>query len=362
MTLAVDARWMVGSYRGMGKYARSLLDPVKESAVAMLPLGAAPSDMREIRSGKGFFPYWEQAVLPRLCVEHNVTQLLCPYNTAPLQLPPHCRLILVVHDLIYLESWKALPPSISAYQTLGRVYRRAVVPKVIREASRLITVSNYTRSQIIDRFGQNPDDVLVIPNSIGDDWFSKAPIPRSERRPYVLTVAGEAPSKNLPRLIAAFATFLKNAPPDCSELTLRIVGIKQAHHHVFRRLAAKAGVGGRVLFEGFLSNEALQALYKEARLFVMASLYEGFGIPLLEAMASGTPVACSNTTSLPEVAGPAGWQFDPRDVEDMARVLTTACCSSDEFDERARQGLQRADRYRFANISPLIGNFWRSVQ
>lgn len=361
MKVGVDARWMVGEYRGMGRYAHALLEPIGKSVQAMLPRGYPEAIYPTTCTGQSFFPYWEQVELPKLCAREGVTHLLCPYNTAPLRLPASTQLTLVVHDLIYLEPWSRLPPSISVYQTLGRVYRRLVVPRVVSGAARLVTVSNYTRDQIARRFSIPEQNIHVIPNSLDERWYVDAPLPWTEREPYVLAVAGEAPSKNLPALIQAFAAFRRSAGKAAAESRLRIVGIKLIHQPHFQRVVAAAGVGPCTVFESFVDEPTLQQLYRKAWLFVMPSLYEGFGIPLLEAMASGTPVVCSNTTSLPEVVGDAGWLFDPRDVRDMAAQLHSAWLDQRGREERAGLGLLRAQRYHRATVAASIAAFWSAA-
>lgn len=360
MSLGVDARWMVGQYRGMGRYAHALIEPIASEARALLPNGYPRTVYPTVQAGSSFFPYWEQVVLPKLCAEHRVTTLLCPYNTAPLHLPSSTALTLVVHDLIYLEPWTRLRPSVSTYQTLGRIYRRWVVPRVARQAARLVTVSEYTRDQISRVFSIPRQGIHVIPNSLDEGWYVDAPLPWTRRQPYLLAVAGEAPSKNLPSLIRAFAAFRRAGGEAAAESRLRIVGIKPAHQPHFRRVAAAAGVGLWTDFEPFVDEPTLQRLYREAWLFVMPSLYEGFGIPLLEAMASGTPVVCSNTTSLPEVVGDAGWLFNPRDVKDMAAVLHAAWVDHGGRAERARRGLARAHGYSRHAVSKAIETLWRT--
>lgn len=358
MTLAVDARWMVGHYRGMGRYAHALIEPVADRIQALLPRGYPSPSYASVHAGAAFFPYWEQIVLPRLCEEHGVTQLLCPYNTAPLRLPSTTQLTLVVHDLIYLQPWTRLPPSVSLYQTLGRLYRRWIVPRVAAHAARLLTVSEYTKKQISRDFSIPEKDIEVIPNSVEEAWFVEEPLPWGQRAPYLLAVAGEAPSKNLHALIQAFSVFRQAAGNVAAESRLRIVGVKPLHHPHFQRAADAAGVGYCTCFEPFIDEAALRRLYREAWLFVMPSLYEGFGIPLLEAMASGTPVVCSNTTSFPEVIGDAGWLFDPRDVEDMAAKLHSAWTDQRGKLEHAARGLARAQRYRRAAVAQDIAAFW----
>lgn len=356
--VAVDARWMIGDYRGMGRYAHALLEPVAEKVTALLPSNSPQAAYPSVCRGSRFFPWWEQAVLPRICAEQGVSRLLCPYNTAPIRLRSSTELFLVVHDLIYLEPWSRLPLSISAYQTLGRLYRRQIVPLAIRRATKLITVSEYTRDQISSRFSISKDAIHVIPNSLDEAWYQEDPLSLDVREPYILAVSGEAPSKNLPALIRAFAKFRLKTGLLGKNVSLRIVGIKQPHQPYFIRLAEAVGIAGNIKFEPFVDEATLRRLYREAWLFAMPSLFEGFGIPVLEAMASGTPLACSNTTSLPEVAGDAGWLFDPRDDDDIASTLCSAWTDVSGRLEKSQLGLNRAQLYRRAVVNESISSFW----
>ena len=361
MKFAVDARWMVGNYRGMGQYAHGIISPIKHNIVALLPEGSYATDMSAISQGHPFFPYWEQRALPQLCITHGVDEILCPYNTGPINLADSIKMTLVVHDLIYLEPWLKLPPSISPYQTLGRIYRRFIVPKAVQRANKIITVSEYTRTLICERFSVAEKDVVVIPNSLDSSWYSGDQISSFERGRYLLTVSGEASSKNLPALLRAFKLFKRRGGNSVFDVKLRIVGIKQAYQQHFFKIAQGLGIESFVMFEPFLTEDALKELYKKAWLFVMPSLYEGFGIPVLEAMACGTPVVCSDTTSLPEVVGEAGWLFDPRDAADMADKIYLAWTDELERSKRIQLGIERASVYSRKNVEKEIKKFWHDT-
>lgn len=204
MKLGVDITWMVGNYRGMGRFARQLVAPVSASVVGLAPNGVSTEEWPCVSGGRGFFPWWEQVELPRLCREQKLDYLLCPYNTGPLRSIGNTRLIAVVHDLIYMKPWSVLPPARSLYQTAGRIYRRHVVPRLARQADVVLTISRYTQRELVETLGLREADVQVIPCAISDEWFAP-PLSRSEREPYLFTVAGEVPSKNVDRLLQAFA-------------------------------------------------------------------------------------------------------------------------------------------------------------
>lgn len=357
MKLGVDVKWMIGNYRGMGRFARQLIAPVSSEVVALAPKGVTTNDWPCVSGGMGFFPWWEQVELPRLCRSERLDFLLCPYNSGPLGSLGSTRVIAVIHDLIYLQPWSVLPPSVSAYQTLGRLYRRQVVPAFARRADTILTVSHFTKGELVDRFGLTKEDVHVIPNAIADNWF-EPPLPLAKRRPYLFTVAGEPPSKNVRGLLRGFALALPSLAP---EARLKIAGVKPTYHATFMRLAAELGIADRVDLLGYVSVEELRQHYREARAFVFASLFEGFGIPLLEAMACGTPVACSNTTSMPEVVGDCGLMFDPRSTEDMAHKLHLVWRDTPEQEARSLAAIERARGFSESAVAQSVREFWNEL-
>jgi glycosyltransferase involved in cell wall biosynthesis len=357
MKLGVDARWMVGDYRGMGRFARQLISPVSASVIALTPSGCRLAEWPQISSGNGFFPWWEQIVLPRLCRVEQLDYLLCPYNTGPLSSIGSTRSIAVIHDLIFMQPWTVLPPSMSLYQTLGRLYRRQVVPAFAKRVDTIVTVSEFTKSELIRKFGLSPSAINVIPNSIADHWF-ETPVHLSNREQFIFTVAGEAPSKNLIRLLNAFALVCASMGEN---VILKVAGVKPAFHSFFRKHAHQLGIGERVELLGFLSEQELRQYYRNARLFVFASLFEGFGIPLLEAMASGTPVVCSNSTSMPEVIGSHGLLFDPLSINDMAEKIYYLWLSDTESLTRSCGGLERARLYSESSVIEMTNAFWRNL-
>ncbi|KWF03474.1 glycosyltransferase family 4 protein [Burkholderia pseudomultivorans] len=354
MKVGVDITWMVGNYRGMGRFARQLVAPVGTSVLGFAPSGVGTDEWPCVSEGRSFFPWWEQVELPRLCREQKPDYLLCPYNTGPVRSLGNTRLIAVIHDLIYMKPWSELPPARSLYQTAGRVYRRHVVPRLAHRADVVLTISRFTQRELVAKLGFREADVHVIPCAIPDDWFAP-PVSHTARRPYLFTVAGEVPSKNVDRLLEAFAAA---RPALGRDATLRIAGIKTDHHAYFLGRADALGLAGTVELLGYVSREELREQYRNARAFVFASLFEGFGIPLLEAMASGTPVACSNTTSMPEIVGDCGLQFDPYSVEDMAEQIRRVWSDGSRFEVAVGDGMDRARRFSESAIRPSIEDFW----
>jgi glycosyltransferase involved in cell wall biosynthesis len=350
--IAYDARFSIGQYRGMGRYLRTLIAGREQRLLGFCAGGEHDSALRLVAERPAFYPAWEQIAVPRLVRRHGIEVFIAPYNTAPLMLPRETRLVLIVHDLIYMDP---LPASRSIYQNSGRIYRRLIVPRAIARADLVVTVSNFTASSIVSRFGLEPDRLRIIPNSLAEEWFvSDMPRPRSED--YILVVAGEAPSKNLNRALEAFAQCRKLM--NNSYLFLKVAGVKPAFHAGFADRARLLGVGNHLELLPYLTDEDMRALYRNASVLFMPSLAEGFGIPVLEAMASGVPVVASNVSSLPEIGGDAPLYVDPTSTEHMAQILHQILFDSGLRARMVELGRVQARKFHPAVIRVAIQKFW----
>lgn len=265
-----------------------------------------------------------------------------------------------MHDLIYMEPLSRLPASPSLYQNMGRLYRRAVVPHAIVRAERILTVSEFSKREISHRFGTSPDRITTIPCSIPDSWYVAAPIPLGARENYILCVGGEAASKNLVRAIYAYALALELGRAGACSPDLWIAGVSPVAQPSLDKIVSRAGVTGRVRFLPYLPLPELQAIYRAARLVFVPSLLEGFGIPLLEAMASGTPVVCSNSTSLPEVGGSAPFYVNPLDAKNIAQALVDALGNPQLQTVAIEAGIIQAAKFRGTARRAFI-RFWSEL-
>jgi glycosyltransferase involved in cell wall biosynthesis len=250
----------------------------------------------------------ELSWLPVAADHHGVELLHSLGTTAPL----HGRAVRVttVHDLIYEHFPGAFPP-------LARRGLQLVVPAGARRSTRVQVSSSFTKGDVVEHFGLDPERVDVVPLGLGMRDVP-APTPEAElrtrlglgARPVLLSVNAALPHKNLERLIRAVARL--------PEPVLALVGHAGRDSERLQALAAKLGVAERVRLTGWLTDEDLEGLYRLAAGFVYPSLHEGFGMPVLEAMRRGTPVACADATSLPEVVGDAALLFDPTDADAIA--------------------------------------------
>jgi len=281
----------------------------------------------------------EQQLLPRLAARAEVDLLHSLANTAPGW--GRFRRVATIHDLNYL-----LVPD--AHLGLLGLGMRVLVPLAARRSDRVIVDAASTADDLRRHLHVDPARVDVVPLGIGSTPRAK-PLPEADirarlgagRRPIVLSVSAKRPHKNLGRLIGALALL----PPGQRPL-LVLPGYSTPHEATLRRKAAELGVDEDVRFLGWVEPDELEGLYGAAACFAFPSLMEGFGLPVLEAMARGVPVACSARGSLAEVAGDAALLFDPESepgiAEAMRRLLT---------DPAETQRLSAAGRDRAAQFS-----------
>ena len=288
----------------------------------------------------------EQTLLPWLAARAGVDLVHSLASTAPVR--GRFRRVVTVHDLIYARFPEAHP----GIRDKGM---RVLVPWAIRRSDRVIVDSHSTREDLIELLGVAPGLIDVVPLGLGA-VRRESPLEESEtrsrfdlgERPVVLSLSAKRPHKNLGALIGALAKIGADARP-----LLVLPGYPTWHEQELRERARTAGLAGDVRFLGWLSGEELEGLWALARVFVFPSLYEGFGLPVLEAMARGVPVACSNASSLPEVAGEAALLFDPRDESAIAAALGRLLGDHPLREDLIARGLERARHFTWERTAAL---------
>jgi glycosyltransferase involved in cell wall biosynthesis len=277
----------------------------------------------------------EQTLLPRLAARHDVEVLHSLASTAPAI--GRYRRVVTVHDLIYAR----FPEAHAGIRDLGM---RMLVPLAVRRSHRVIVDSQSTADDLVELLRTSRERIDVVPLGLGSLRRGE-PAPEQVvrerlqlgRRRVALSLSAKRPHKNLSALIDALALIEAERRP-----LLVLPGYSTAHEQELRDRAAAAGVGEDVRFAGWLEDELVEGLWSIAEVFVYPSLYEGFGLPVLEAMARGVPVACSNASSLPEVAGDAALLFDPHDERAIATALERLLSDPVEAERLRRRGLHRA--------------------
>lgn len=354
--VAYDAQAFLSPNGGTGKgiQLRNLLGPFADTFLGLATKGKNYAGHALTQGGIGGYRVWQQVSLPVLLQKWKADYFLAPYNTAPLLIPSQTKLILVLHDGITMGKYGGT----DVRGNVDHAYRRFLVNKAVVRAHVVLTVSEYSKQNIIAHF---PDaKVRVIPCSIASSWFD--PDGRKsvqERGNYIFMVTASVPHKNTSGALRAYSRYVSSTGASTAA-RLRIVGLSNAKER-FAREAAELRVGQLVDFEPYVTDAELQSLYRGARLVLVPSFMEGFGIPLLEAMASGTPAASSDAGSLPEVGGSAPIYFDPKDTEAMASVLSQVLGDTQLQQRMIEAGLQRAERFHPDAVQHEVEGFWKEL-
>ena len=348
MRIAIDVRKLHDF--GIGTYIRNLLKHLavfdRDTEYVLL---CRPQDCDTLRQMAPNFspvadaskPYSirEQVSIPARLLLHRVDLLHEPHYVLPPLVP--CRSVVTIHDCIHLIFPQYLP------NRLAYVYARASLWAAAHRAERILTGSETSKSDILRYCDVPADRIIVIHNAI-DDRFATAPqdedIQKTRERyqldgPFALYVGNIKPHKNLERLIDAFHLVRRDG---FERLTLLIIGDQIAKYPYLRRAVDRYKLHKHVRFLGFVGDQTLAALYRLATVFVFPSLYEGFGLPPLEAMASGTPVVASNTSSLPEVLGDAAVLVDPYSAQAIANGIQQVLADPGLRATLRARGLERA--------------------
>jgi len=358
-TVGIDLR--MWGHPGIGRYIRELTaalfkleDPAR---FVLLTYQADEADVHArlpgavLERGRSrIYSVSEQAELSAF--SGRVGLLHVPHFNAPFLCK--AKLVATVHDLIYLKE------SRFSGSFLGKAYVRALLTGVERNASAVIAVSDFTRRDLETAFPKTAGKVQVI-HEAASEIFCRAAHAQPEHlrfgisEEYVLFVGSLKAHKNLPVLLDAFETLVRDKKTGAQ---LVIVGKKDPKEEALFRRAAGSEF---VRYLGPRSDEELAHLYRGARALVIPSLWEGFGLPAVEAMACGTPVLCSDRASLPEVVGDAGLLFDPERVDRLAELLYNVLIDRDLRNTLSQKGLQRAKCFSWENAASQTLKLYEKV-
>lgn len=361
MRIGIDARFYGSVGKGLGRYTKQLihalegLDTVNEYFIFLRKENIDECVLRgrnfhKVLADIPWYGWKEQWRLPLLFRRYRIDLAHFPHFNIPFFY--RGRFVVTIHDLILLHH-----PTVRATRLNPLLYRfkfmmyRLVLRRAIMSSDWVLTVSRFTKRDILRHYPVDKRKIIVT-REASTPFCPRREVPPEEKQrndelvlrrygimnPYVLYVGNAYPHKNLERLVRMFR-MLSDA-----EIRLVLVGKMDYFYSRLRKLIRREGIE-RIIFTDFVPDEDLGVLYANADLYVFPSLYEGFGLPPLEAMARGVPVASSNRTSMPEILGDAAVYFDPEDEEDMYRVIRGILGNRKLRIRLGRAGLSRSSRY-----------------
>jgi len=349
-SLIIDLRMI--NYSGIGTYLKNLVPFFKDSIFSLKVLG----NVREVKNflkddteiipfGAPIYSISEQLSYPLIIPRCDV--FWSPHFNAPILPIKAKKRIVTIHDVYHLAFYES-------FNSLQKVYIKLVINSAVNLSDKIITVSNFSKSEIIKYTKVNPEKIEVIYNGVDNNRFKildrKVLEPFRSKYPenFILYVGNVKPHKNLKNLLKAFSIIQKK---NYKDYYLVIVGKKEGFitgdKEIFQILEDSYELRTKVIFTGYIEDDELPVLYNLARLFVFPSLYEGFGLPPLEAMACGCPTVVSNLSAIPEVCGDASFYVNPLEPEEIALGILKVLNSDDLRKNLIEKGLERVKSFNW---------------
>ncbi len=351
MHLVIDARMI--DLSGVGRYLKGLI-PLLVDKFQITLLGRRQEFVRFSWFDKVFviecnvpiYSIREQFELPLKIPKCDI--FWSPHYNIPILPIGAKKRIVTIHDVYHL----AFRHILSLPQ---RIYAKLMINQAVKRSDIVLTDSEFSRQEII-KYTETSKDIKVVYIGIELQWYKKQPLSLSERDNYILYVGNVKPHKNLVRALKAFSLLEEKS------LKFKIVGKKEGFITADRKVDEIAKkLGTRVEFTGYVSDDKLKQLYRKAKLFLFPSLYEGFGLPPLEAMACGAPVVVSNIASLPEVCGDAAYYVNPYDVKDIAKGIEIVLKDEELQKELIHKGLERAKLFSWEKSAKKLVKIIKEV-
>lgn len=366
MRIGIDARMI--DWAGVGRYTRNLLsnlakiDTKNEYVIFSLPQcrGYIPKADNFIiqQVSQPVFSMSSQLSWAREVSKANLAIFHSPLYAVPLLLSQHT--VVTIHDLIPFIFPDNLPSKAAqiSYTTMMKL--------ATKKTSRIIAVSEHTKCDLMERFDVPENRIRVIYEAADENYrilrgqkMIEAALQRyGVTKDYFLWVGNYKPYKNLVRLIQAFADFLKQTSAD---VQLLLVGPRDKRFPEAQKMIAKLGMEGTIIQAGYVQETDLVALYNAARGFILPSLYEGFGLTLLEAMACGTPVICSKRASIPEIAGSAVLYINPESIEDMGFAMKRLITEEKLHNELKQKGLKQSKKFTWSKAAKQTLEMYKEI-
>jgi glycosyltransferase involved in cell wall biosynthesis len=365
--IAIDAR-KIRDY-GIGTYIRSLVRALAQAdnenrylllvgPNGMDALAGLPANFHLVPEGSKVYSVRELFSLSWRLWRLDLDLYHATHYVLPLLVP--CKAVVTIHDIIHLLYPEFLPSRLAFF------YAQRMIKSSLSRAARVISVSQSTRSDLLRYFDVDGRKIEVVYNGVDAAFHDRLPPEEVDqrlaalgvRKPYLLFVGNPKPHKNLDNVIAAFAKAL--SIHDFEGDLVCVGGEPQADLRI-RQKAEAAGVAARLRLVGHVADDALPAIYQGATMFVYPTLYEGFGLPVVEAMASGVPVITSNTSALREIGEGYAQLVNPLDVEALARAIAHSMADPEHRNSLAELGRRRAREFSWERAARRTLSIYRSV-
>lgn len=305
------------------------------------------------------YPVWEQFKLPKVAKLYDCDVLHCTSNTAPIF--TNIPLITTIHDVIYMEGTlsKLLGSSASSYQKFGNLYRRMIVKNVVNTSKKIITVSDYEKENIRNCFRLAEHHIKTVHNGVSNqflqnldpEYIQKVKEALNLPDNYLFHIANKDPRKNTKRIVKAFQKFLRNENKD---LKLVMLGCKDVDLKVLLKEINATDVYNNIVLPGYVSDQDLPIMYQLAEVFLFPSLKEGFGIPIIEAMASKVPVITSNISAMPEVAGDAAHLVNPHSIDEIYNGIVQITSNEQYKKELIEKGSLQYKNFSWSTMATQV--------
>lgn len=351
MKIAVDARMIKMS--GIGTYIQNLM----KNGCYNIAIGKKEEieefdrNIDVIEFNSPIYGIKEQLKFPYKKLKKEKPDVLhVPHYNVPIFYKG--KMVVTIHDLTHLILPEFLP------NKFAYIYAKIMIWIALKKATKVITVSQNTKNDILKMFKVNPDKIEVIYNGVGKEFihkkkqeveylYEKFKIERDKK--IIMYVGNLKPHKNLERLLEAYAE-IKNM----SKTQLLLVGKAFLNYNVLEEKEKKLGIENNVIHTGIVTQQELVDLYNLSDLFVFPSLYEGFGIPIIEALACGTPVICSNTSSMPEVGGDVVTYIEPLNIKQIVKKIETELIKDKKTNTNVESWIKQFDWKENANRTKKI--------
>ena len=373
MRIGIDARFFGSVGKGLGRYTQKLIENLEKiDSNNQYYVFLRKENWEEYQPKNPYFekiladiPWYgfrEQLQFPKILKKYNLDLVHFPHFNVPISWKG--KFVVTIHDLILFHYPTKRASALSPFiYFLKRTAYRRVIRNAIRKSEKIIAVSNHTKKDIVEHF-QVPEEKIVVTYEAVDRQMKPLHVPSEQVlekygiiKPYLVYVGNAYPHKNLERLVLVFRELRKKHP----HLRLVLVGKED---YFYRRLKTfvKDNSARQVIFSDFVPDDDMAVVYREALLYIFPSLYEGFGLPPLEAIAQNLPVVSSNESSMPEILGDAAYYFDPRALSEMGEAIERAATDNELRERLIAAGREQIKKYSWEKMARETLNIYSEIQ